>query len=189
MDELIPKKRQMKSSTKEGIRKKKDKKYFMDGHLGAAATLLPPWRTQPSIYESSIQYPSPYVCNRNPSIFSPRSYYIVFSVPDDYGEWDDDDDGKEWAHSKWFTIKIHTDGPGKVCPKPLIPFWQGKIPAGGGLGALGSDIYCFGGMKYTGSSQQGIRHVYKLRVTPRAAKEWVSVSPMISRRIARKLRL
>jgi len=179
MDEFIPKKRQ-KSSTEEGIPKKKNKKCSMDGRLGAAVTLLPPWQTRPSIYEALTQYPSPYVYNRHASLFSPRSYDIFLCVLDENGE--QDADGKERGHSKLYTIKIHAHGPGKVYPNPLIPFWKGKLPARCGLAALGSHIYCFGGVSYTRFGQQEIRDVNKLWITPRVGKEWVPVSPMISGR-------
>jgi hypothetical protein len=44
----------------------------------------------------------------------------------------------------------------------------------GALTALGSHIYCLGGRN---TAYEPLRDVYKLRVTPHAAKEWVDVSP------------
>ncbi|KAE8021288.1 hypothetical protein FH972_007193 [Carpinus fangiana] len=72
-----------------------------------------------------------------------------------------------------YSINIEADRPHKVYPESLlIPFWKGKLPANGFLAAaLGSHIYCIG----RGTSPtQGIRDVYKLRVTPHIAKEWVT---------------
>jgi hypothetical protein len=92
------------------------------------------------------------------------------------GEWDDD--GKAWAHSKWYTIKI---GPGKVYPNPLVPFWSGKIPEAAGLVALGSYLYSFGGTRNDKERWAGSSDVCKLRINP-VAKEWVRVNPMICRR-------
>lgn len=150
---------------KEGIPQKNTKKYSKNGFLGTAATLLPP---VPSFDESLTDSPNHSSCY----------YEIVFCV--DEQKFGAEDDGEEWTLTKWYTIKVHSYG-AMVYPKPLVPFWKGKVYSLESLAALGSQIYAFGGLSHDGSPQ-AIQDVCKLQVTPHVAQEWVPVSPMLSSR-------
>jgi hypothetical protein len=171
MNEFIPKTKRRKTIfPMEEEEEEEEEGISENRHLGAAAT---PLQTRPSlckfVTESSVGY------HGYASVFASRSYNIVFCLAEK-GEWDDD--GKAWAHSKWYTIKI---GPGKVYPNPLVPFWSGKIPEAAGLVALGSYLYSFGGWRNDKERWAGSSDVCKLRINP-VAKEWVRVNPMICRR-------
>jgi len=174
-----PKKGRRKYSMEEGIAKKDKKRYSMDRHLS------PPCRSPPYISKLSTRYPTEdHVSHnqRDARIFSHRSYNIFFCVPLEDPKFleKEMDPVYRWSSLKWYSINIHADGPVTVYPKRLIPFWKGLIPLSSALAALGSYIYCLGGRN---AAREPLRDVYKLRVTPHAAKEWVHVSPkMISGR-------
>lgn len=106
------------------------------------------------------------------------SYDIVFCVDEQEAKLEDD--GIMWVPTKWYMINVHADGPGKVYPKPLFPYWKGKVPSLGCLAVLGSHIYGFGGLSHAGSRVLAIHDVYRLRVSPYAAKEFIPISPMLS---------
>jgi len=168
MDQFVSKKRKAIYSTKHGSPSKyttkkyspsKYKKKYKDEHLGTVATLLPPQRTGPSTDSPACLF----------------SHDIIFCVDEQNPQVEDD--GICWSPTRWFNFKIA----GHISRKPLIPFWNGKVPSGGGLALLGSYIYSFGGMSYA-QSRRPIRCSYKLRVTPHVSKELVNVPPMLSRR-------
>jgi len=173
----LPKKGQRKDSIEDGI-SKKDKRYSM------GQDLLPPQRS-PYILELSTRHPTTDYeshSDRDARIFSRRSYDVFFCLP--FLDWKLLEEVRnsvyQWQSFKWYSINIHADGPGTAYPKRLIPFWKGLIPMSSALAALGSHIYCLGGRN---AAYEPLCDVYKLRVTPHAAKEWVDVSPrMISRR-------
>jgi len=73
------------------------------------ATLLPPRWTGPS-----IDSPAPL-----------SSYDVVFYVDEQKARVEDDK--ISWLHTKWFTLKIHSNGADQISRKPLIPFWKGKV--------------------------------------------------------------
>jgi hypothetical protein len=139
-EKFITEKRKTKYSVKIGIPKITKKKYSKSGHFGGATA------TGPRVYEPLIY--SPHECHGDARLFSPCSYDIIFSV--DLAEPVEEEGGISWAPLKWYTINIHANGPGKVYPEPIVPFWKGKVPALSGLATLGSHIYSFGGMRYTG---------------------------------------
>ncbi|XP_062151766.1 uncharacterized protein LOC133860119 isoform X2 [Alnus glutinosa] len=161
----------------------------MDGHLGAATMQLPPWQTQKSISidDSPTDYVSQhkYTYYRRPTssshlfwmhnFFSLRSYNFIFCMPSDWL----DDDG--WTHTRWYTIKIHSDGSGKVYSKenPLASFWEGELSVFDGFAYIGSHIYRFDGP----SCRICPSDVYKLHVNPRFASGWVPLCKMISTRV------
>jgi len=140
--------------------------------------LLPPQRSL-YILELSTRHPTTDYeshSHRDGRIFSHRSYGIFFCLP--LMDWklleEEMDSVYQWQSFKWYSINVHADGPVRAYPKQLIPFWKGLIPMSGALAALGSHIYCLGGKN---AAYEPLRDVYKLRVTPHAAKEWVDVSP------------
>lgn len=169
MDQLIPRRRKMKSSEEQGIPKKKHSN-------GVATTLLPP---RSSLAE--FLNVSPPVPHTHASPLAPNTFHIVFCVDQD--ELEEDGEGKMWRKAKWFLMKI---GPGKVDPNPLVPFWTGNVPGQARLVPLGSHIYSFGGMSHTagpdGLQNRPMRDVCKLGITPRVAKEWIPISLMRSPR-------
>ncbi|XP_062153411.1 uncharacterized protein LOC133861636 [Alnus glutinosa] len=154
MDQFVSKKRKAIYSSKHGSPPKYTTKKYSHRKV---ATLRPPRRIG-----SSSDSPA--------CLFSHDIFFCVDELNDRV-----EDDGICWSRARWFSLKI--DG----SRKPLIPFWKGKVPSGGGLAVLGSHIYSFGGMSYA-QSRRPIRDGYKLRVTPHVSKELVSIPPMLSRR-------
>jgi hypothetical protein len=159
MDQFVSNKRKAIYSTKHGSPPKYTMKKYKDEHLDTVATLLPSRRIRPSSDSPACLF----------------SHDIFFCVDELNARVEDD--GICWSGARWFSLKIA----GHISRKPLIPFWKGKVPSGGGLAVLGSHIYSFGGMSYA-QSRRPIRYGYKLRVTPHVSKELVSIPPMLSRR-------
>jgi hypothetical protein len=149
---LIPKKRK---TTEEGGSPQKEKKNY----------------STPLMYEA-LTHKSANTYHGAAPLLSPCSLDIFFCLRK-FNE----------TATSLYSINVEANRPHKVYPESLlIPFWKGKLPANGFLAAaLGSHshIYCFSRGK---SPTRGIRDVYKLRVTPHIAKEWVpiAISPLIS---------
>lgn len=119
----------------------------MDGHLGTAAMLFPPLSSRSPMVAFLTQHSTANIYHRPPK----RSYDICFCLPLS------PDDKNEPKLARWYTINIYADGPGKVYPEPLIPFWKGKLPVLCGFAALGSRIYCFGGYNHGCKKEEAIR--------------------------------
>jgi hypothetical protein len=179
MDEFIPKEETRKNSMEEFISKERKRKYQgipkkvtkKHSHLCAAeaANLLPPRRTRSSLNDARL--------------LPRRSYDIYFCVPfradgEELKLHKKENHETAWAYWRWYNVSIHPDGPGEGNQKQLLPFWKGKLPLFGGIAALHSRIYFFGGVT---CGPGFIRDVYKLDLDA-ASKVWVPVSPMGSRR-------